>query len=127
MRQQPDAHRSLLRQLGDAVKALLDELQESGDGDRVTVLSFSEFGRRVAENASAGTDHGTAGPVFLAGAAIRPGLHGPTPDLNSLKDGDLQFTVDFRAVYAAILEHWLNVAPTGILPGNWTGVDVFRT
>lgn len=125
--QQPDAHRSLLRQLGDAVKALLDELQESGDGDRVTVLSFSEFGRRVAENASAGTDHGTAGPVFLAGAAIRPGLHGPTPDLNALKDGDLQFTVDFRAVYAAILDRWLNVAPTGILPGKWTGPDVFRT
>jgi uncharacterized protein (DUF1501 family) len=125
--QQPDAHRSLLRQLGDAVKALLNELRESGDGDRVTVLSFSEFGRRVGENASAGTDHGTAGPVFLAGSAIRPGLHGPAPDLNALKDGDLQFTVDFREVYAAVLEHWLKVAPSAILPGTWKGVDVFRT
>ena len=123
---QPDAHRSLLRQLGDAVKALLDELQESGDGERVTVLAFSEFGRRVAENASAGTDHGTAGPVFLAGSAVRPGLHGPPPDLSTLQDGDLQFTVDFRDVYAAVLKNWLQVDPAGILPEMWPGIDVFR-
>ncbi|MEY3176129.1 MAG: hypothetical protein RLZZ436_4043 [Planctomycetota bacterium] len=124
--QQPDAHRSLLRQLGDSVQALLNELQESGDADRVTVLAFSEFGRRVGENASAGTDHGTAGPVFLAGPAVQAGLHGPSPDLNALQDGDLQFTVDFREVYAAVLKRWLQVDPTGILPGEWKGVDVFR-
>lgn len=123
---QPDAHRALLRQAGDAIKALLDELQESGDGDRVTVLAFSEFGRRVEENASGGTDHGTAGPVFLAGAAVRPGLHGPAPDLHTLQNGDLQFTVDFREVYAAVLDRWLRVDPAGILPGVWKGVDVFR-
>ncbi|MFM7055419.1 MAG: DUF1501 domain-containing protein [Planctomycetota bacterium] len=123
---QPDAHRALLRQTADAIKTLLDELQHSGDGDRVTVLAFSEFGRRVAENASAGTDHGTAGPVFLAGSAVRPGLHGPAPDLHALQDGDLQHTVDFREVYAAVLDRWLQVDPAGILPGTWKGVDVFR-
>ena len=125
--QQPDAHRSLLRQVGDAVQALLAELEESGDSSRVSVLAFSEFGRRVAENASAGTDHGTAGPVFLAGAALRPGLHGPTPDLSSLHDGDLQFTVDFRSVYAAVLKHWIGTDPAAILPGNYSPIDVFRS
>ena len=124
--QQPDAHRSLLRQVGDAVQALLAELEESGDSSRVTVLAFSEFGRRVAENASAGTDHGTAGPVFLAGAAVKPGLHGPAPDLSSLRDGDLQFTVDFRTVYAAVLKHWLAADPAAILPGSYTPIEVFR-
>lgn len=124
--QQPDAHRSLLRQVGDAVQALLAELDESGDSSRVTVMAFSEFGRRVAENASAGTDHGTAGPVFLAGAAVKPGLHGRNPDLSSLPDGDLQFSVDFRTVYAAVLKHWLRADPTAILAGNYSPLDVFR-
>lgn len=125
--QQPDAHRSLLRQVGDAVRALLSELKESGDSSRVTVLAFSEFGRRVAENASAGTDHGTAGPMFLAGEGVRGGLHGPNPDLGNLQDGDLQFAVDFREVYAAVLRHWLGADPAEILSGAYKPIDVFGT
>ncbi len=73
------------------------------------MLGFSEFGRRVAENGSAGTDHGTAGPVFLAGAGVRPGLVGTYPSLTDLDDGDLKMTVDFRRVYATLLDGWLGL------------------
>ena len=125
--QQPDAHRSLLRQLGDSVKALLDELQEAGQGDRVVVMCFSEFGRRVEQNASDGTDHGTAGPVILAGADLQQGLVGATPRLDDLEDGDLKHTVDFREVYSAVISHWFGVPSERILKGQWTPVNVFRT
>ena len=77
------------------------------------MLVFSEFGRRVAENGSLGTDHGTAGPVFLAGPRVRPGLHGAYPSLTDLDDGDLKMTVDFRRVYATVLEGWLGLAVEG--------------
>ncbi|HEX7449545.1 MAG TPA: DUF1501 domain-containing protein, partial [Pirellulales bacterium] len=93
----------LLRELSEALKAFLDDLKTAGLDDRVLVLCFSEFGRRVAENASQGTDHGTAGPVFLAGSRVRAGLHGATPNLADLVGGDLRMSLDFRQVYAAIL------------------------
>jgi uncharacterized protein (DUF1501 family) len=70
----------------------------------------SEFGRRVAENRSNGTDHGTAGPVLLAGPCVRPGLHGTYPSLTDLVGGDLKMTVDFRRVNAAVLERWLGLS-----------------
>jgi len=123
--QQPDAHRGLLRQLSEAVRALLSELQSSGDLQRTTVMAFSEFGRRVGENASAGTDHGTAGPMFLAGGAVRAGLHGQKPDLANLQDGDLQFSTDFREVYASVLERWLKVDSADILVGRFQPLDLF--
>jgi len=123
--QQPDAHRGLLRQLSEAVRALLSELQSSGDLQRTTVMAFSEFGRRVGENASAGTDHGTAGPMFLAGGAVRAGLHGQRPDLANLQDGDLQFSTDFREVYATVLERWLKVDSSDILVGRFQPLDLF--
>lgn len=125
--QQPDAHRSLLRQLGDSVKALLDELQEAGQADRVVVMCFSEFGRRVEQNASDGTDHGTAGPVILAGAGLRQGLVGAVPRLDDLQDGDLRHTVDFREVYSAVIENWFRVPSERILKGQWTPVNAFQT
>ena len=81
-------HAGLLRELGASLKAFLDDLEKSGESDRVLVLVFSEFGRRLGENGSGGTDHGTAAPVFLLGRPVKPGLHGPYPDLTHLDDGD---------------------------------------
>ncbi|HLN31653.1 MAG TPA: DUF1501 domain-containing protein [Gemmataceae bacterium] len=72
-------------------------------------MCFSELGRRVQENGSQGTDHGTAGPVFVAGPAVRAGLVGPSPKLLDLKDGDLRWGIDFRQVYATILVDWLGL------------------
>ena len=84
-------------------------LRASKLGDRVAILCFSEFGRRVRENASLGTDHGTAGPVFLAGPKVKSGLHAETPSLGELENGDLKMSVDFRNVYASVLQHWLDI------------------
>jgi uncharacterized protein (DUF1501 family) len=106
---QQGQHAQLLSEFGGALKAFLDDLRGAGRADAVAVLAFSEFGRRVAENDSGGTDHGTAGPVFLAGDAVRPGLHGDAPSLTDLEDGDLKMTLDFRRVYAAIVRDWLAV------------------
>jgi len=123
--QQPDLHSVLLRQLGDSVKALLAEVKEMGQSDRVAVMCFSEFGRRVQENASDGTDHGTAGPMFLAGAGIRSGLTGSHPKLTDLADGDLRHHTDFRQVYAAVIEKWFGTSSEGILKKAYKPVDVF--
>jgi uncharacterized protein (DUF1501 family) len=109
------AHQELLRTVAAAVARFLSDLRAGGLGDRVVVLLFSEFGRRVRENAQRGTDHGTAGPVFLAGTPVRGGLLGPAPDLADLDDGDLRFAIDFRDVYATLLRRWLDVDPAPIL------------
>ena len=81
----------------------------------MVVLVFSEFGRRLTENASAGTDHGTAAPVFLLGNAVKSGLHGPYPNLRDLDDGDPKFAIDFRRVYATLLDRWLNCPSDKVL------------
>ena len=100
---QAPAHDALLRQLDRALDALLSELDAHGALDRCVVLVHSEFGRRVAENRSQGTDHGAAAPVFLfGGKGLRPGLHGQVPELDDLDDGDLRCTIDFRRVYAEL-------------------------
>ncbi len=125
--QQAAAHAALLRQFGDALRAFHDDLAHRGHGDRVLTASFSEFGRRVAENASAGTDHGAAAPVFLCGAPVRPGVVGEHPSLADLDDGDLKFHTDFRQVYAAILDRWLGGRSASILGGSFEPVDVFAT
>jgi uncharacterized protein (DUF1501 family) len=120
-------HSQLLRELSDALRAFLDDLESTGLGDRVVVLAFSEFGRRVEENASQGTDHGAAGPVFLAGRQTSGGLVGKTPDLTDLQEGDVKMSVDFREVYAAVLEDWLGVDAAKILVGSFTKVPLFRS
>jgi len=102
-------HAVLLNELGDALAAFLDDLKSAGEADRVSVLVFSEFGRRVRENASNGTDHGAAAPVFLAGPVKTPGLIGAHPSLEDLDDGDLKFHTDFRRLYASLLEDWLGL------------------
>ncbi len=121
--QQPDAHAGLLRQLGDALSAFVKDLTAQGHSDRVLTMCFSEFGRRVAENASEGTDHGTAGPVFLAGSQVKPGLIGKHPSLSDLTDGDLRHHTDFRQVYATVLEQWMGCDSQPILKGTYNPVE----
>ena len=102
-------HARLLGELSGALEAFLDDLADAGLADRVLVLCFSEFGRRLAENGSAGTDHGTSGPVLLAGGAVEAGIVGPYPSLEKPEDGDLATAVDFRRVYATVLSGWLGL------------------
>jgi uncharacterized protein (DUF1501 family) len=124
--QQLPQHAALLADLGAALRAFLADLAAAKLAERVLVLCFSEFGRRVQENASLGTDHGTAGPLFLAGPAVRPGLVGSYPSLTDLQDGDLKMSVDFRRVYAAILEGWLALPSTVSLGGIFEPLRVLR-
>ena len=121
---QPDAHAGLLRQVGDALSVFLDDIEAHGHGDRVVVMSFSEFGRRLAENASEGTDHGMAAPLFLAGSPVRGGMVGTHPSLTDLHDGDLKHHTDFRQVYAALIERWFGCESEGILGKAFAPVDV---
>ncbi len=109
-----------------SLRAFLDDLAASRLADRVLVLVFSEFGRRVAENGSKGTDHGTAGPVLLAGPCVRPGLHGAYPSLTDLADGDLKMTVDFRRLYATVLEGWLGLRSKEALGGTFDPLPLFH-
>ncbi len=124
--QQLNAHSALLNDLGYSLKSFFDELTAAKLADRVVVLCFSEFGRRVEENASNGTDHGTAGLVFLAGPAVRPGLVGTYPSLTDLECGDLKMTVDFRRVYASVLEKWLRLPSSKPLSGAFAPLPLFR-
>ncbi|MBU0676927.1 MAG: DUF1501 domain-containing protein [Verrucomicrobia bacterium] len=123
---QQGTQQRLLTELGDALQAFMHDLKKQGNLDRVLLLSFSEFGRRVAENASGGTDHGTAAPVFIAGGQIRPGVHGEMPDLKpgKLDKGDLKFNIDFRSVYASILEQWMRVPSVPILGRKFQQFDL---
>ncbi len=121
---QPGAHASLLKKVSESVTSFVNDMIAHGEGDRVLVMCFSEFGRRVAENASEGTDHGTAGPMFLAGTPVKPGLLGPHPDLDDLANGDLKHHTDFRQVYATVLEGWLGCPSEPVLKGRFEPVDV---
>ena len=112
---QATRHSQLLRELGISLRAFLDDLEKSSEADRVLVLVFSEFGRRLSENGSGGTDHGTAAPVFLLGRPVKSGLHRPNPDLTHLDDGDPPHAIDFRRIYATLLEQWLEIAPRDVL------------
>jgi uncharacterized protein (DUF1501 family) len=126
--QQPNDHAQLLQTLAEALAAFQGDIEGQGVADRVAVLAFSEFGRRVDENGSNGTDHGTAGPMFLLGTQIAGGMYGEYPSLTSLDgNGDLIFTTDFRSVYADTLQNWLGVAAEPILDGSYQPVGTFKS
>jgi uncharacterized protein (DUF1501 family) len=108
-------HQELLQIVASALYRFLEELRQSRLDDRVVVLLFSEFGRRLRENGQQGTDHGTAAPLILVGKPVKGGLVGPAPDLKDLELGDPRFKVDFRDVYATVLGRWLRVDPEPIL------------
>ena len=116
---QAAAHASLLAELSGAVSAFIDDLARHGHDKRVVLMTFSEFGRRVHENASQGTDHGAAAPMFIAGGRVRPGLLTKHPSMTDLEEGDVKFTTDFRSVYAGVLEHWLSVPSAPILGADF--------
>lgn len=109
------SHARLLGDFNASVSAFLDDLRNQKIADKVTVLAFSEFGRRVAENGSHGTDHGAAAPVFLFGESVSGGLHGNSPDLSDLVDGDVKHHFDFRQVYASLLDDWLETPSQPVL------------
>ncbi len=100
---QPGEHAALLGDLTDAISAFASAMREAGLWDQITVVTYSEFGRTARENASGGTDHGTAAPVFISGGAVAGGLTGARPSLEQLVEGDLAHTTDYRHVYQAIL------------------------
>jgi uncharacterized protein (DUF1501 family) len=107
---------ALLRLFAEGVAALRSALIEQGVWDRTLVLSYSEFGRRPRENQSGGTDHGTAGTLFAFGRRVRGGIHGEAPSLRSLDaDGNLRYTIDFRRIYATVLEDWWNLPSDRVL------------
>jgi len=123
---QQGIHDALLEQLSTGVDAFYRDLEVQGNADRVLVVAFSEFGRRVAENGSGGTDHGTAAPMFVFGKRVRPGVHGRQPSLTDLTDGDLRHGVDFRSVYATVLDQWLGTDPLKILGSEFERVPFLQ-
>lgn len=112
---QNDLHFRLLTYTTDALRGFLDDLRRIGHVDEVATLVFTEFGRRVPENASLGTDHGTATPVYVLGEKVRGGFYGTPPSLTNLDDGNLRYTTDFRQVYATLIKEWLGYAAPGVV------------
>jgi uncharacterized protein (DUF1501 family) len=114
---QINSQQRLLGDLGDSMKAFVDDMKAQGNMQRVLVMTFSEFGRRVTENANGGTDHGAAAPMFIVGNKVKAGLLGQYPSLapSDLFEGDIKYTTDFRSVYAGVLENWLKTKSAPIL------------
>ncbi|MCE7934219.1 MAG: DUF1501 domain-containing protein [Chlorobi bacterium CHB2] len=123
---------ALLGRLSRGIKSFFDDITASGNANRVTCITYSEFGRRVNENGSAGTDHGAAAPLFVFGNSVNGGeIYGGNPNLSDLDNrGDIQYTVDFRQVYAAVLEDWMgltNADAKNALLGDFTKLPLFKT
>ena len=112
---QRGSHDTLMDVLDSGLGAFLKDLGQSPAGKETLVLVFSEFGRRVAENGSGGTDHGKAGPMFLLGPSVKGGLYGKHPSLDDLDKGDLASTTDFRSVYGELIEHWFKTPHEAVL------------
>ncbi len=126
---QVNRQRQLLSQLSAALSDFVATLEKNKLLDRVLVMSFSEFGRRVQQNSSGGTDHGEAGPMFIVGTGIKPGLHGKHPSLSQLHRGDLAYHTDFRRVYADVLRNWMELTPrevSKVLGRGFGAVEVVR-
>lgn len=119
-------HGALLAQMSAAISAFVRDLQGDGLLDRVLLMTFSEFGRTLAENGRRGTGHGNAAPVFLAGGALRGGITGDPPSLTDLDGVALKYSIDFRQVYATALQSWLGMAAQPVLGGEFTPLEVLR-
>ena len=124
--QQGDLHSRLLMYTADAIRGFMEDVKRIGRGDDVAMMVFTEFGRRVEENGSLGTDHGTATPMFVVGKAVKGGLHSQHPSLTDLDDGNMKMTTDFRRVYATMIKEWLGYDDTPkILKGSFSPLGVF--
>ncbi len=124
--QQFYAHARLLGEFAEAVAAFFADLAQAKLADRVALFSFSEFGRTIRENGSAGTDHGTAGASFVAGPKVKGGVLSAMPSLTDLESKEPKMTIDFRSVYASLLEDWLGLAPVD-LGGTFKPAPLFRS
>jgi uncharacterized protein (DUF1501 family) len=119
-------HDALMTNLDRSLAAFLGDIRAHGSDRRVALMLWSEFGRRVEDNGSAGTDHGTAGPMFLLGTRVRGGLYGDAPNLGDLdEDGNLKYTTDFRRVYASVLADWVGADPRLVLGGDYARLPLF--
>ncbi len=117
---QQATHATLMKTLADGLSAFYTDLTKHGKADNVVVMTWSEFGRRVDENGSLGTDHGTAAPMFVLGNAVSKGIYGEPPILNSLdNNGNLKYTIDFRSVYATVLDRWMGASSKDVLGGTY--------
>ncbi len=122
--QQQGGHTALMAELSGAIRAFEQDLVEHKLSDRVMLATYSEFGRRVAENGSLGTDHGAASMLFALTPTGKAGLHGTHPSLTDLTDGDLKFNLDFRSIYATLLDKWLEIPSAGVLGGEYPTVGI---
>lgn len=123
---QQGRHDQLMAQFAQGIGAFMEDLKAQKNDERVLVMTFSEFGRRVAQNASGGTDHGAAAPVFLFGSRLRQGVIGKHPSLTDLDSGDLKYGVDFRSIYASVLQNWLDTPSKPILGKQFQTFDLVR-
>ena len=115
-------HARLLSELSAAMQAFQKDLDAHKKDDQVLTMTFSEFGRRPAENGSAGTDHGTAAPLFVMGSSVKGGLLGQAPDLVTDAKKDLKYSTDFRGIYSSVLDKWLEADSSRILGGTYEHV-----
>jgi uncharacterized protein (DUF1501 family) len=123
---QTDLHSRLLMYTADAVRGFMEDVKRLGRADDVALMIFTEFGRRVEENGSLGTDHGTATPMFVVGKGVKGGFYGRHPSLTDLDDGNLKMTTDFRRVYATLIDEWLGCRETeSILKGRFDSIRLF--
>ena len=126
--QQTDLHSRLLMYTADAVRGFMEDLKRIGRAGEVAVMIFTEFGRRVEENGSLGTDHGTATPMFIIGKGVRGGFYGRHPSLTDLDEGNMKMTTDFRRVYATMIKEWLGYDDTrAVLKGSFDPLGVFAS
>ncbi|MBI2887265.1 MAG: DUF1501 domain-containing protein [Chloroflexi bacterium] len=116
---QPTTQARLLKDLSEALHAFYRDLEGHGKARDVLIMTWSEFGRRVQQNANQGTDHGTATPMLLLGGRVQRGFYGEAPSLSRLEDGNLRYTTDFRSVYASVLEDWLGAPADEILSARF--------
>jgi len=123
---QPGTHQRLLKELAEGLVAFKSALQEIGRWDSTLIMTYAEFGRRAQENGSMGTDHGTASAHFVLGGRVRGGLYGQAPSLTRLEGGNLVHTVDYRSLYATVMEKWWGVSSGGVLNGKFAALDLLR-
>jgi uncharacterized protein (DUF1501 family) len=117
---QLNTHNTLMQTLAEGLSAFYTDLTKHGKADNVVIMTWSEFGRRVEENGSLGTDHGTAAPMFVLGNAVQKGIYGEPPSLTSLDaNGNLKYTTDFRSIYATVLDRWMGASSKDILGGSF--------
>lgn len=123
---QPGQHANLLRQVGESLVAFRKALTAAGRWDRVLAMTYSEFGRRAAQNGSNGTDHGTAAPHFILGGAVKGGLYGPAPNLGDLVNGDLRHAIDYRSLYATAAQGWWGLARGATAFGDYPVLPILK-